>query len=152
MYRWIRISLPATTVQTVSTAVTGDFCRQKILKAAHGFAIGRCRDLDFCSSGAKGTAMADHVYKKIELVGSSPNSVDEAVKNALARAAKTVRNMRWFEVTETRGYIEEGNIAHWQVTLKVCFTLEKGAESSRRIILLPAPGKSWWRRKSESPV
>jgi flavin-binding protein dodecin len=69
--------------------------------------------------------MADHVYKKIELVGSSPNSVDEAVKNALARAAKTVRNMRWFEVTETRGYIEEGNIAHWQVTLKVGFTLEK---------------------------
>ncbi|HEY6206076.1 MAG TPA: dodecin [Chthoniobacterales bacterium] len=69
--------------------------------------------------------MADHVYKKIELVGSSPNSVDEAVKNALARAAKTVRNMRWFEVTETRGYIEDGNIAHWQVTLKVGFTLEK---------------------------
>ncbi|HEY6112166.1 MAG TPA: dodecin [Chthoniobacterales bacterium] len=68
--------------------------------------------------------MADHVYKKIELVGSSPNSFDEAVKNALARAAKTVRSMRWFEVTETRGYIEEGNIAHWQVTLKVGFTLE----------------------------
>ena len=68
--------------------------------------------------------MADHVYKKIELVGSSPNSFDEAVKNALARAAKTVRNMRWFEVTETRGYVEEGNIAHWQVTLKVGFTLE----------------------------
>jgi flavin-binding protein dodecin len=69
--------------------------------------------------------MADHVYKKIELVGSSPASFDEAVKNALARAAKTVRNMRWFEVTETRGYVEEGNIAHWQVTLKVGFTLEK---------------------------
>jgi len=68
--------------------------------------------------------MADHVYKKIELVGSSPNSFDEAVKNALARATKTMRNMRWFEVTETRGYIEEGNIAHWQVTLKVGFTLE----------------------------
>jgi flavin-binding protein dodecin len=68
--------------------------------------------------------MADHVYKKIELIGSSPNSFDEAVKNALARAGKTMRNMRWFEVTETRGYIEEGNIAHWQVTLKVGFTLE----------------------------
>ena len=68
--------------------------------------------------------MSDHIYKKIELVGSSPNSVDEAVKNALARATKTIRNMRWFEVTETRGYIEEGNIAHWQVTLKVGFTLE----------------------------
>lgn len=68
--------------------------------------------------------MADHIYKKIELVGSSPNSFDEAVKNALARAAKTIRNMRWFEVAETRGYIEEGNIAHWQVTLKIGFTLE----------------------------
>ena len=68
--------------------------------------------------------MGDHVYKKIELVGSSPAGFDEAVKNALARAAKTVRNMRWFEVLETRGYIEEGNIAHWQVTLKVGFTLE----------------------------
>lgn len=68
--------------------------------------------------------MANHIYKKIELVGSSPNSFDEAVKNALERAGKTVRNMRWFEVTETRGYIEEGNIAHWQVTLKVGFTLD----------------------------
>ena len=68
--------------------------------------------------------MADHIYKKIELVGSSPNSFDEAVKNALGRARETIRNMRWFEVTETRGYIEEGNIAHWQVTVKVGFTLE----------------------------
>jgi flavin-binding protein dodecin len=68
--------------------------------------------------------MADHIYKKIELVGSSPKGVEEAVRNALARAKKTVRNMRWFEVTETRGYLEEGQIAHWQVTLKVGFTLE----------------------------
>jgi dodecin len=68
--------------------------------------------------------MADHIYKKIELVGSSPKGVEEAVRNALARAKKTVRNMRWFEVTETRGYLEEGQIAHWQVTLKVGFALE----------------------------
>jgi flavin-binding protein dodecin len=68
--------------------------------------------------------MADHIYKKIELVGSSPNSFDDAVKNALERAQKTVRNMRWFEVTDTRGYLEDGKIAHWQVTLKVGFTLE----------------------------
>jgi flavin-binding protein dodecin len=68
--------------------------------------------------------MSDHIYKKIELVGSSPNGIEDAVKNALARAKKSVRNMRWFEVTETRGYLEEGNIAHWQVTLKVGFTLE----------------------------
>ncbi len=69
--------------------------------------------------------MSEHIYKKIELVGSSPNSVEEAVKNALLRAKKTIRNMRWFEVTETRGYIENGKIDHWQVTLKVGFTLEK---------------------------
>jgi dodecin len=69
--------------------------------------------------------MSEHIYKKIELVGSSPNSFEEAVKNALLRAKKTIRNMRWFEVTETRGYIENGKIDHWQVTLKVGFTLEK---------------------------
>lgn len=68
--------------------------------------------------------MADHIYKKIELVGTSPNSFDDAVKNALARAGKTVRNMRWFEVTESRGYIDNGKIDHWQVTLKVGFTLD----------------------------
>ena len=73
---------------------------------------------------AKIAGMADHIYKKIELVGSSPNGVEDAVKNALTRAKKTVRNMRWFEIVETRGYLEEGNIAHWQVTLKVGFTLE----------------------------
>jgi dodecin len=68
--------------------------------------------------------MSDHIYKKIELVGSSPKGIEDAVKNALSRAKKTVRNMRWFEITETRGYLEEGKIAHWQVTLKVGFTLE----------------------------
>jgi flavin-binding protein dodecin len=68
--------------------------------------------------------MSDHIYKKIELVGSSPKGIDDAVKNALARATKTIRNMRWFEIAETRGYLEEGKIAHWQVTLKVGFTLE----------------------------
>ncbi len=68
--------------------------------------------------------MSDHVYKKIELVGSSPNSIEEAVTNAIARAGKTVRNMRWFEVTETRGHIENGQVAHWQVTVDVGFTLD----------------------------
>jgi len=68
--------------------------------------------------------MSDHVYKKIELVGSSPNSIEEAVKNALARAEKTIRNMRWFEVTETRGHINGGKVDHWQVTVKVGFTLD----------------------------
>jgi len=69
--------------------------------------------------------MSEHVYKKIELVGSSKSSIEEAVQNALARAEKTVRNMRWFEVTETRGHIENGKVDHWQVTLKVGFTLDK---------------------------
>lgn len=68
--------------------------------------------------------MSEHIYKKLELVGSSPDGIEPAVKNALARAGKTIRNMRWFEVTETRGHIEDGKIDHWQVTLKVGFTLE----------------------------
>ena len=69
--------------------------------------------------------MSDHVYKKIELVGSSSSSIEEAVGNAVARAQKTIRNMRWFEVIETRGNIENGRIDHWQVTISVGFTLDK---------------------------
>jgi len=69
--------------------------------------------------------MSNHVYKKIELVGSSPDSIEDAVKTAVARAAQTVRNMRWFEVKETRGHIEDGKIAHWQVTIEIGFTLEE---------------------------
>ena len=68
--------------------------------------------------------MSDHVYKTLELTGSSPNGVEEAVRNAIARAAQTVRQMRWFEVTDTRGQIENNAIAHWQVTVKIGFTLE----------------------------
>ena len=68
--------------------------------------------------------MSEHIYKKIEVVGSSPNGFEEAIKNALARAEKTVRNMRWFEVTETRGYIDDNKVGHWQVTVKIGFTLE----------------------------
>lgn len=75
--------------------------------------------------------MPDHVYKKIEIVGSSPNGFEAAVQNALARAKKTVRNMRWFEVTETRGWIEAGQVRDWQVTLKVGFTLDE--QSSRAL-------------------
>ncbi len=68
--------------------------------------------------------MPEHIYKKLELVGSSTVSAEEAVRNAVAKAALTVRNMRWFEVTETRGHIEDGKIAHWQVTVKIGFTLD----------------------------
>ncbi len=69
--------------------------------------------------------MSDHVYKIVELTGSSTESIEEAIKNAVGRANDTVRNMRWFEVTDTRGYIEDGSVAHWQVTLKIGFTLER---------------------------
>jgi dodecin len=69
--------------------------------------------------------MSDHIYKKIELVGSSASGSDEAVRNAVAKAAQSIRNMRWFEVVETRGHIEDGKLAHWQVTLKIGFTLDK---------------------------
>lgn len=68
--------------------------------------------------------MSNHTYRKIELVGSSPVSMEDAVKNAIAKASTTLRNLRWFEVTETRGHIEDGRVAHWQVTVKVGFTLE----------------------------
>jgi dodecin len=68
--------------------------------------------------------VADHVYQTIELVGSSSRGMEDAVQQAIAKAAETVRNLRWFEVLETRGHIEEGRIAHWQVTVKLGFTLE----------------------------
>jgi len=69
--------------------------------------------------------MSEHVYKKIDLVGSSTTGIEDAVQNALSLAAKTIRNMRWFEVVETRGHIEDNKINHWQVTVKVGFTLDK---------------------------
>jgi flavin-binding protein dodecin len=68
--------------------------------------------------------MPDHTYKKLELTGSSTKSSDDAVRNAIAKAGKTMRNMHWFEVVDTRGHIENAKIAHWQVTIKVGFTLE----------------------------
>ena len=71
--------------------------------------------------------MSNHVYKLIELTGSSTTGIEDAVNNAVARAAKTVRNMRWFEITETRGEIQGGKVNHWQVTVKVGFTLDEPA-------------------------
>ncbi len=65
-----------------------------------------------------------HVYKIVELVGSSPDSIEDAIKSAIARAHLTLRNLRWFEVVETRGHVEDGEVHHYQVTLKVGFTLE----------------------------
>jgi len=68
--------------------------------------------------------MSDHVYKSLELTGSSAKSVDDAVRNAINKASKSIHNLRWFEVTTVRGGIEDGALAHWQVTMKVGFTLD----------------------------
>ena len=68
--------------------------------------------------------MSNHVYKMLELTGSSPTSIEDAVASAVAKAHETVRNIQWFTVTETRGHVVEGKVAHWQVTLKLGFTLE----------------------------
>jgi dodecin len=68
--------------------------------------------------------MDDHVYKVVELVGSSKESIDEAVRNAVGRAGKTLRNLRWFEVHQIRGHVENGEVAHFQVQVKAGFTLE----------------------------
>ncbi|PKO47936.1 MAG: hypothetical protein CVU29_00715 [Betaproteobacteria bacterium HGW-Betaproteobacteria-22] len=69
--------------------------------------------------------MSNHVYKKIEITGSSAVGIQDAIENAISRAAKTVHDLRWFEVVETRGHIEGGKIAHWQVTVKVGFALNE---------------------------
>ena len=67
---------------------------------------------------------SDHVYKILDLVGSSETSIEDAIKNAIDRASKTSREMKWFEVVQTRGHIENGTVRHYQVTLRVGFTLE----------------------------
>lgn len=81
-----------------------------------------------CGPGKRGfscVVMSDHIYKKIELVGSSTEGIDKAVENAVEKAAKSVRNMRWLEVGEIRGHIDNGKVAHWQVGVKIGFTLDE---------------------------
>jgi dodecin len=87
-----------------------------ILRSRNVFARGRVQWFD--------SFMSDHIYKKIELVGSSPNGIEDAVNNAITRAGKTIRNMKWFEVAELRGHLENNKVADWQVTVKVGFTLD----------------------------
>ena len=70
-------------------------------------------------------AEKDHVYKILDLVGSSETSIEDAIKNAISRAAKTVRDIKWFEVVQTRGHVENGAVRHFQVTMRVGFTLEE---------------------------
>ena len=68
--------------------------------------------------------MSDHVYKSIELTGSSSSTIEDAVQNAISKASETVRNIHWFNVVETRGHVQDGKVAYWQVTIKLGFTLE----------------------------
>ena len=68
--------------------------------------------------------MSEHTYRVTEIVGSSPDGVDQAIRNGVQRASQTLHNLDWFEVTEVRGQLEEGQIAHWQVTMKVGFRLD----------------------------
>ncbi len=68
--------------------------------------------------------MSDNVYKIIEIVGSSETSIEDAIDKAVSRAAQTIREIRWFEVLETRGHVENGRVAHYQVTLRIGFTLD----------------------------
>lgn len=69
--------------------------------------------------------MSEHVYKTIEVTGSSKKSIEDAVGTAVDKVGKTVRHLRWFEVTDLRGHIEDDKVAHWQITLKIGFTLEE---------------------------
>jgi flavin-binding protein dodecin len=69
--------------------------------------------------------MSAHIYKKLEIVGSSTSSIEEAVNNAVEKASKTIRNIRWVEVVETRCHVENQKVAYWQVTIKIGFTLEE---------------------------
>lgn len=68
--------------------------------------------------------MGSHVYKTVVLTGTSQTGIEDAVNMAIAKAAESVRNLRWFEITETRGHIENQKVTHWQVTMNVGFTLE----------------------------
>ena len=68
--------------------------------------------------------MSEHVYKKVEITGSSKTSIEDAVQNAIQQCSKTIRNMNWFEIVETRGQIEGDKVTYWQVTIKVGFRVE----------------------------
>ncbi|MFJ7074105.1 dodecin [Streptomyces sp. NPDC098781] len=69
--------------------------------------------------------MSNHTYRVTDIVGTSPDGVDQAIRNGIARASQTLRNLDWFEVVEVRGQLNDGDIAHWQVTMKVGFRLEE---------------------------
>lgn len=84
----------------------------------------------------KGCAVHDHVYKLVEVTGSSSESIDDAIRTAVARASATLRHVEWFEVVETRGHVRDGAVAHFQVTLKIGFRLDETGQRDRA----PEPG------------
>jgi flavin-binding protein dodecin len=77
------------------------------------------------NSEKEAQTMTENIYKLVELVGSSSESISDAIQNAIARASATIRNIRWFEVVQIRGGVEDGTVAHYQVTLKIGFTLDE---------------------------
>jgi flavin-binding protein dodecin len=83
-----------------------------------------CGIITFQKSYREENWMDEHIYKTIELTGSSTTSIEEAVKNAIAKAAESVHNMRWFQIVDSRGYIEDNAVSYWQVTLKIGFTVD----------------------------
>jgi flavin-binding protein dodecin len=73
----------------------------------------------------RSNAMDHHIYKTIELTGSSPQGIEDAIRSAIGKASQTIHNLRWFEVTQMRGHVDKDTVAHWQVTLKVGFSLDE---------------------------
>jgi flavin-binding protein dodecin len=91
-----------------------------------GAPTGRDGAIDYALRlGASEEGAADHVYRVIELVGTSEESIEDAIRSAIGRAHKTLRNLRWFEVVRTSGHVDAGMVRHFQVTLKVGFTMEE---------------------------
>src|ERR1700693_3568205 len=104
--------------------------RNKPAKTQSGLATGRDGTIDFAATKEAlnlnpEAAPEHHIYRVIELVGTSEDSIEDAIDTAIVRAHKTLRNLRWFEVTKTSGHIESGKIRNFQVTLKVGFTMEE---------------------------
>lgn len=101
------------------------------MKPGAGRLTGRDGAIDFAVRSATAQQAAfnpdHHIYRVIELVGTSQNSIEDAIQSAIARANSTLRNLRWFEVVRTSGHIDDGQVQHYQVTLKVGFTMEEVA-------------------------
>lgn len=86
--------------------------------------LGTSVDVRTHEPTTKGHVMSAHTYKMLELVGSSPTGTDDAIRNAIEKASQSVRHLEWFEVVETRGHIQDGKVAHFQVTLKIGFRID----------------------------